>query len=366
MDYREDTRHLSGIADMRTGALDVDSRQTNTPPRRILSRKFARPAWPERRHHLRPMKKHLLTIAKLAISIALITWVFGGIDFGDVLAKFAKARIPWLGLAALFFGVIVVLGTARWQLVLQSLAVSLPLGTTLRLFLIGMFFNQTLPSSIGGDATRVFYLWRAGTDVQTALNSVLLDRIVGLIILVLVATGIAPYLVPQLNNPIAANGLVIVLAGGWAAVFMLFVFDNALTRRFQHIRMIKFATTLSRDAIHLCKQPMIAIPTLCISIAIHGATIAIAWSLDHALGGDASFLIYVAAITPTILLISIPISIAGWGVREQILVILLGALGIGATQAISVSILFGIVLLIGGLPGGLLWLNMKKSSQTTQ
>lgn len=311
------------------------------------------------------MKKHLLTTAKLAVSIALITWVLGGIDFGDVLAKFAEARISGLALAGLCFGAIVILGTARWQLVLQSLSVSLPLRTTLRLFLIGMFFNQTLPSSVGGDATRVFYLWRSGTNAQTALNSVLLDRIIGLIILVMATTGIAPYLIPQLDSPIAANGLIFVLAAGWLAVFLLFVFDNAMTRRFQHIRLFRFAVTLSRDAINLCKKPAIAIPTLCLSIAIHGMTIAIAWSLDHALGGDAGFAIYLAAITPTILLISIPVSIAGWGVREQILVILLGSLGVGATQAISVSILFGIVLLVGGLPGGLLWLLMRKPSRST-
>jgi len=299
--------------------------------------------------------------AKLAVSVALITWVLGGIDFDEVLGKFADARIQWLGFAVLFFGMIVILGTFRWQLVLQSLGVVLPTGTILRLFLIGMFFNQTLPSSIGGDATRVFYLWRTGANVQTALNSVLLDRIIGLVILVLITTVISPDLIAQLDNPIAANGLVVVLAGGWVAVILLLVFNNAVSRSFQHIRLINFAVALSRDALSLCRKPAIAIPTLCISVAIHGATIAVAWSLDRALNGDASFLVYVVAMTPTILLISIPISIAGWGVREQILVILLGALGIGATQAISVSILFGLVLLVGGLPGGVLWLIMKKS-----
>jgi uncharacterized membrane protein YbhN (UPF0104 family) len=310
------------------------------------------------------MQKHLLTFAKLAVSIALITWVLGGIDFAEVLAKFADARIPWIGFAALFFAMIVILGAARWWLVLKSLGVDLPATTALQLFLIGTFFNQTLPSSIGGDAMRVFYLWRTGIRAQTATNSVLLDRIIGLIILIVVTTAITPLLLEKLDNPIAATGLIAVLAGGWFAVVMLFVFNNSLTRRFQHIRIINFAILLSRDAVALSARPVVAIPTLCISIAIHAATIAIAWSLDHALGGDTGFLIYMVAMTPTILLISIPISIAGWGVREQILVILLGALGVGATQAVSVSILFGIVLLVGGLPGGVLWLIRKKSPQT--
>ena len=312
------------------------------------------------------MQKHFLMLAKLAVSVALITWVLGGVDFEEVLAKLADARTAWLALAALFFGTIVILGTARWWLVLQSLNVELPLGTTLRLLLIGLFFNQTLPSSIGGDATRVFYLWRTGVSVQTATNSVLLDRITGLITLIIVTTAVTPQLVEKLDNPIAASGLITVLAGAWFAILMLFVFDNSLTRQFQHIRILNFAILLSRDAVSLCRRPAIAIPTLCLSIAVHASMIAIAWAVAHALGGNTSFLIYVVAMTPTILLISIPISIAGWGVREQILIILLGALGVGATQAVSVSILYGIVLLVGGLPGGVLWLIRKKSPHDIQ
>ena len=307
------------------------------------------------------MQKHLLMFAKLAVSVALISWVLSGIDFTEVLAKIVDAQIPWVGLGAIFFGMIVILGTARWLLVLKSQGVELPATTALRLFLIGMFFNQTLPSSIGGDAMRVFYLWRTGVRVQTATNSVLLDRIIGLIILIIVTTAITPLLVEKLDNPIAASGLIAVLSCGWFAVIMLFVSDNSLTRRYQHIRIINFAILLSRDATSLCLRPTLALPTLCISVAIHAATIAIAWSLGQALGGDAGFLIYLVAMTPTILLISIPISIAGWGVREQILIIILGALGVGGTQAVSVSILFGLVLLVGGLPGGVLWLIRRSS-----
>lgn len=305
------------------------------------------------------MRKHLLTIAKLVVSVAVITWVFSGIDAGEVFEKIAGARPSWLAISTAFLIAIAILGTVRWQLVLGSLGIALSLTMTLRLFLIGMFFNQSLPSSIGGDATRVFYLWRAGTRPQTAMNSVLLDRIAGFVVLVIMTTAITPHVLAQLNNPIAANGLLFVLGLGWIAMVALFVFDNAIARRFQHLRLIGFAISLSRDALDICRRPGIAIPALLVSMAIHGATIAMAWSLDHALGGDGRFLVYLLAMTPTILLISIPISIAGWGVREQILVILLGALGVGATQAISVSILFGILLLVGGIPGGILWLTMR-------
>lgn len=307
------------------------------------------------------MQKHLLTLAKLIVSLALIAWVLKGIDTAEVTVKLSQARWTWLALTMAFFVVVLMLGTARWQLVLRGLGVPLGIGTTLRFFLIGMFFNQTLPSSIGGDATRVFYLWRAGTDAQTALNSVLLDRILGLSILVIVTTLVAPTLLANLNSPLAAKGLVLVLAGSWTAIVMLFLFDNPYTRRFQHLRLIDFAVTLSRDAVDICRQRAVIAPAVLISVAIHGATIAIAWCLDRALGGAGIILVYVIAVTPTILLISIPVSIAGWGVREQIMVVLLGAFGIGAAHAVSVSILFGILLLIGGIPGGLLWLTMRRA-----
>ncbi|MGB0627059.1 MAG: lysylphosphatidylglycerol synthase transmembrane domain-containing protein [Alphaproteobacteria bacterium] len=307
------------------------------------------------------MQKQLLTLAKLIVSLSLIAWVLNGIDTAEVTAKLSQARGGWLAVAMAFFVVVLMAGTVRWQLMLRGLGVTLGIGTTLRLFLVGMFFNQTLPSSIGGDATRVFYLWRAGTDAQTALNSVLLDRIVGLSILVVVTTLVTPTLFANLDSPLAAHGLVLVLAGSWTAIVMLFLFNNPYTRRFQHLRLIDFAVTLSRDAVNICRQRAVIVPAVLISVAIHGATIAIAWSLDRALGGTGSILVFVIVVTPTILLISIPVSIAGWGVREQIMVVLLGAFAIGAAQAVSVSILFGILLLVGGIPGGVLWLTMKKA-----
>jgi uncharacterized protein (TIRG00374 family) len=290
------------------------------------------------------MQKHLQMLAKLTVSFALIAWVLNSIDAAEVTAKLSQVQWTWFALAMAFFVIAMILGTARWRLVLYGLGVPLGIGITLRLFLVGMFFNQTLPSSIGGDATRVFYLWRAGTDAQTALNSVLLDRILGLSILVTVATLVTPTLLVNLESPLAVKGLFLILASSWTAIIILFLFDNPYTRRFQYLRLIQLAVTLSRGAVEICRQRAIIAPALLISVAIHGTTIAIVWCLDRALGGAGSILIYVIAMTPTILLISIPISI-----------------GIDAAHAVSVSILFGILLLVGGIPGGLLWLTMRKA-----
>ena len=156
------------------------------------------------------MRKHLLTLAKLAVSAALIAWVMNGINFRDVIAKITGVSTSWFATAALFLVGALILGAVLWQLVLGALGVRPRFGVTARLFLVGIFFNQTLPSSIGGDATRVFYLWRTGTSAQTALNSVLLDRIIGLTVLMVATTIIAPSLTGHLDNPIAINGLILV------------------------------------------------------------------------------------------------------------------------------------------------------------
>ncbi len=305
------------------------------------------------------MRNLLLTLLKLAVSVALIAWALSGIEINEVVSKILDARIAWLVTAALFFALLVGLGTTRWHLVLRGIGVRLPAATTLRLFFVGMFFNQTLPSSIGGDATRVFYLWRAGTPMQTSVNSVLLDRIFGLVILILVTSALAPMLVARLDGSVAATGLILVLVAGWTAMVLLLVVDNRIVRRLVHFRLISIGLSISRDARSLVRQPAISGSTLLVSLAIHTVTVGIVWCLDHALGGNAGFLIYVAAMSPTLLLVSIPVSIAGWGVREQILVVLLGTFGVDPTHAVSVSILFGILLLVGGIPGGFIWLSMR-------
>ncbi len=309
-------------------------------------------------------RDHIFLVLKIAVTGALIYLLIDSVDAESVARRIAGTNILWFGVALLIFAVMYALASWRWWLILGAVTRGLSLGMSARLTLIGLFFNQTLPSTVGGDALRVFYTWRDGIPAGKAFNTVLLDRVTGLIVLVAMATALLPFLQERLNDTLALAGLQVLIAAGWIAAVGLFVFDNPLTRHLERYRVVAFALTLSRDARAIARRPAAALAVIAAACLVHIFTIAILWALDRALGGGGSYAIYFLAMVPTQLVLSIPVSIAGWGLREQSLVILLGSMGIAAEHAASVSILFGLVLLVGGLPGGLIWLLTRRDGDS--
>lgn len=300
--------------------------------------------------------KRATLVIKILFSISLIYFLFTQIDLITIRDKIVGIDVSWIAIVALIYLTQVICAALRWHYVLRSLNQNLPLLTAFRLIMVGQFFNQCLPSNIGGDAMRMFYLRRAGIGTNPAISSVLLDRIMGLILLIALSTIGLPFLVGRLDDPLAIAGLTGLVGAGWLMVLALFALDNRFTRRFRTHKILGLLIGLSQNARALVTHRSATAGVFSTSLFIHLCSIGIAWAIDKALGGDASFMIYLIAMVPTLLLVSIPVSIAGWGVREQALVIILGGMGIASAHAFSVSILFGIVLILGSIPGAIFWL----------
>ena len=92
--------------------------------------------------------------------------------------------------------------------------------------------------------------------------------------------------------------------------------------------------------------------------------IASVYAVAVAVGVDVSFTAIMIALPAVLLISSLPISLAGWGVREQSMVLALGAMGVAATDALAVSVLLGLSWIVIGLPGALVWLGHRRQGQT--
>ena len=122
-------------------------------------------------------RKWLAVVAKAAISVLLIWYLFDRVDVTKVMAR---ARTLDLGEAFLAIAVLQIqtgFVTARWWLVARIMKGPLTFGSALRILWVGMFFSQTLPSAVGGDAIRVWLVTREGTPLGKAVNLVLCDRV---------------------------------------------------------------------------------------------------------------------------------------------------------------------------------------------
>src|SRR5471030_2447259 len=132
------------------------------------------------------MRRILLSTIKILVSAALLYFALRKANFSDLASRIDIASLGWIGLAIAVTFLQIFLGALRWREI--SADCGAPLATTqaLRYNLIGAFFNQTLPSSIGGDAVRLWLVGRSGAGWRAATYSILTDRAIGLIALALI------------------------------------------------------------------------------------------------------------------------------------------------------------------------------------
>jgi uncharacterized protein (TIRG00374 family) len=248
----------------------------------------------------------------------------------------------------------VIVAVFRWHRIMISKGVHISVRRSARYFWLGLFFNQLLPSSIGGDAIRGYCLVRDGQSLGRATLSVLLDRILGMAGLVVLIALAIPYAMNLINNPEMQWGmmsaLLVVIAG-----FIAILFIDIFTRRFSSWRVMKGLTTLASDARQLLGSRQ-GLGLVLFSVLIHILSIVVLGMLSSALSIKVDWIALIIIVPITTLLITIPLSIAGWGVREGVMVVGLGYVGIAPEEALALSILYGLLTLVVALPGMLAWL----------
>jgi uncharacterized membrane protein YbhN (UPF0104 family) len=137
--------------------------------------------------HTSPTRRIGSLALKFAVSAALLVLLFQRIDVSRLWETARRASMPWLALALAVYAVNVVACTWRWQMLLDVQEVHLRRSTLLGSFLVALFFNNFLPSNIGGDVIRIRDTARPASSTTLATTVVLIDRAIGLMGLVLVA-----------------------------------------------------------------------------------------------------------------------------------------------------------------------------------
>ena len=290
---------------------------------------------------------------KAGVSALLVWLLLRAIDLDQFALALSAARLPHLGGAALLLAAVMVLGALRWRSIARQLGIGLPLATMIRLSFEGLFFSQALPSTVGGDAVRAWRAANLGLPVREAVHGVMLDRIVGTLgLVVLVALGL-----PMLADlGVATAGIALLLIGAGAGIAALLGII-AMPPPLRRLRVVATVAAFSDSGWRIVRAPATAGAVLGLSIGIHGLTVVavavLAAGLDLAIGLRDCFLVVPAAL----LLSAVPVSIAGWGVREGAMVGGFALLGLDeGAEALALSVLFGIVLIVTSLPGGLSWL----------
>jgi uncharacterized membrane protein YbhN (UPF0104 family) len=243
----------------------------------------------------------------------------------------------------------------RWQEISAICSAPLTLLQAFRYNMIGTFFNQTLPSTIGGDAVRLWLVSR-GAGWKAATYSVLVDRAIGLIALAILVVCSLPWSYELIANQQGRLALVLVDLAAISAGLGFLIFGWMRWSWLQKLWPTRHAHACSLIAHRVLfdrrSGPKIAV----LSIAIHVLTVVIAWSAVRAILAPADFEQVFLIVPPIALITMLPISIAGWGVREATMMVAFGYAGLARTDGTMVSLLTGLTSFVVGILGGLIWI----------
>src|ERR1700712_2396365 len=156
------------------------------------------------------MRRILLSTAKILISSALLYFALRKVNFYDLASRFDIASLGWIGLAIAVTFQQIFLGALRWCQISVDCGAPLATMQAFRFNLIGTFFNQTLPSSIGGDAVRLWLVARGGAGWRAATYSIFVDRAIGLIALAVIIVASLPWSYQLIADPHGRTALLLV------------------------------------------------------------------------------------------------------------------------------------------------------------
>ena len=300
-------------------------------------------------------KAHPLWLAlKTAISLGLIIFVFWKLDFASVWEKSRQLSVVLIVSVVLMFAVQTYIAAWRWWVILRHHHLEMRLLTTVRICLIGAFFNQLLPSSIGGDVARAWYVYRNGLSKRMAVITVLSDRIYGMVVLDFLAIVFFPALLYYSVSHEALIVIGVLIMSASSALVAVFWLD-CLPDWLQRWAVIRQLGALSAATRAITMDGRAIVPVLGLSLLIHAITILAILLLLAAVAPHHNLFLCAALIPVIILMAMVPMSIAGWGVREGIMVYGLGLANVSQEAALIVSIVVGLSLAAVGLAGGLVW-----------
>jgi uncharacterized protein (TIRG00374 family) len=301
---------------------------------------------------------------KLAVAVSLLGSLIYMINWPDTATAIRNIDVRWIAAALLVSMAGNVISAEKWRGLLGASGIGISLGLAARLYWIGSFFSNFLPTSIGGDAVRLLLTPAPGRRQQVA-GSIVIERTTGLMVL-LVITGLglaaAAWLVPRLSfdkplllpvGALALATMTILLLPGCAAALL-----TLIMARVPHVlrRPIRIAEQLARTIAGQVRNRGAILRALALSVPFYATVVLAQYCCLRAVGGQVPLeyaLLFGASIQ---LMAVLPVSINGLGVSEGAFVALYAALGMPPSVAFAAAIMRRLVDLANSAVGGLLWL----------
>lgn len=321
-------------------------------------------ATPSRARHL------VVGLAKLIVSLGLLAILFSRTDLNSIWIHIRQASLPWLLAGLLLYGISILIATWRWGLLCETQQIPVGNRTLLGSYLVATFFNNFLPSNIGGDIVRVRDGSKLTGSTTSSLAVVGIDRILGfgaLYLLAAVAFVAAPAPVRGLAG---ARAVLLGLALMFSALAYVFFRPGTAGRLMDLTRLARIGWARGQfetvqDAVHAYRLRVGVIwaagfASLAVQVLAVLYYLAVARALGIPLPGSAAFLM----VPLCTLLQALPVSFNGWGLREGLFALYFGQLGLPRPSALAFSLVGAGLVVLLSLSGAVVWMTRGTTSPT--
>ncbi len=296
---------------------------------------------------------------KISVSLALLYVLFSRVDVGQLWATARLASVPWLLVAMAVYGLSTLVAVWRWNLLLKAQHLEITFPTLLGSFLVAAYFNNFLPSNIGGDVVRIGDTARHANSKTLATTVVLLDRILGLIALVFVA-AIGASVIGKLHptpSPVWPVWLWAAFVGGAVATSTAVFAPDGFGMLLKPLTVFHAEwvsgriTTLTNALAKFGAAPGALAAAFAGAVFVQAALVLFYFAVAYALHLDIAFWDLAVVIPMSFIVQLLPVSVGGFGVRETFFSYYFHRIGQPIEDAILLSLVAQALLMIFSLSG---------------
>jgi len=317
-------------------------------------------------------RKYISYILRFAVAGAALYLAFRGENFSEIINVLFGLNL-WIFAAAVGFYVIgQLIFVARWSLLLKVQSITIGFWPAFRLHLLGLFYNNCLPGFVGGDLPRAWYVTKHTEKKLEAALSVFVDRVIGLIGMLIMAFGCYWFIPEQSREEgfsftfemnifgrlVEYKSVFIWLGAAFVVVSVLLVLNRRgrmLLERGLDIVRRRGASILSkvRQSIRIyCHKWPAIIGALSLTFFCQGMTVVAMWLIGREIGIDAPAKYYFIFFPVSWLLGAVPISVGGMGIMEGWLKMMFMRVGtISGENALALALCQRLIFLLVSLPG---------------
>jgi glycosyltransferase 2 family protein len=299
-----------------------------------------------------------IQILKILVSAGLIYWLLRGTELAAIWQAIQGASL-WLLLLAfsLHLGGFII-SSYRWQLLLRVRHTQASIPFLLKSYMVAVFFNNFLPSTIGGDAYRAYDSWRLGQTKSDSVAIVFVDRFLGLFSLALFAL-LSAFIGNELTESIGSLYLWLALGaiGMLGMIWIMFVPSPRLVKLIQTIQfpLWRKVKILVEAFLAFQGEQKALVKALVLSMLLQVNVIIHYYLIALALGLSLPFYSFFLIIPLATVIMMVPISVNAIGIRENVFAFFFAPFGILVPQAIAFAWLAYGMVLIQGVLGGIVY-----------